>query len=96
MSLAVTVAFEIWPQHWNEFIDLMNQNAKASLELEAQCHQFDVCTDEARPHEVFLYEIYGSPEAFNHHLESDHFKTFDAAAYKMIKSKDVKTYRTVE
>ena len=96
MSLAVTVLFEIWPQHWDEFIELVNQNAKTSLKLEKQCHQFDVCTDEARPHMVFLYEIYESPAAFNDHLDSEHFKTFDAAVTKMIKTKDVKTYRTVK
>ncbi len=75
---------------------LMLANARTSLRDEDGCHQFDVATDPARTHEVFLYEIYTDRAAFEAHLASVHFKDFDAAVTGMIASKDLRTYSQVE
>ncbi|MCR9139291.1 MAG: antibiotic biosynthesis monooxygenase [Alphaproteobacteria bacterium] len=93
---AVAVTFKINSADWDRFMPLMLENAQASLHAETQCKQFDVCTDPARPLEVFLYELYDDADAFRHHLESDHFLAFDAAVADMIESKQVMTYGTVE
>lgn len=93
---AVTVTFKIRPASWNLFLPLMRQNAQTSLTEEAGCRQFDVCTDQARLGEVFLYEHYDSAAAFKLHLESEHFRAFDAAVADMIESKDVATFGIVE
>ncbi|MEM7291172.1 MAG: putative quinol monooxygenase, partial [Pseudomonadota bacterium] len=91
----VCVTLDILPRHLEQFMEIMELNAKTSLAQEPGCRQFDVCTDEARPNEVFLYEIYDSPEAFQHHLTSQHFIRFDADVSAMVKSKSVKTYAGV-
>ena len=95
MRFAVCVTFKIFPGHWVEFKRLMNENASTSLSSEEGCLQFDVCTDEDRPCELFLYEIYSSREAFQLHLGTDHFMRFDAQVTNMIEDKQVATYSEV-
>lgn len=95
MRFAVCVQFRIKPDAWDRFLPLMEENAKNSLAKEEGCLHFDVCSDAERPFEVFLYEIYASPEAFSEHLASDHFRQFDKDVEAMIAEKKVQTYRTV-
>ncbi len=92
---AVTVFFEIEEPHIGNFLPLMVANAKASLTEEPGCRQFDVCTDTDRPQQVFLYELYDDEEAFAAHLQTPHFKSFDAMTSSMIAQKDVRTFKKV-
>ena len=89
MSFAVCVTFVVKSDSLDEFMQLMCENAKTSLEEEEGCRQFDVCSDPKNPCEIFLYEIYDSPDAFQTHLQSLHFQSFDAAVTNMISSKAV-------
>ena len=70
---AVCVSFRIQPGRVGHFMALIKDNATKSLEMEDGCRRFDVCTDPNRPDEVFLYELYDSPDAFALHKASDHF-----------------------
>ena len=92
---AVVVRFKIKPEHWGQFMPLMQQNAQASVSLEPECKQFDVLTDPARPNEVLLYEIYTNAEAFQTHLKTPHFIAFDKQVSDMIDDKIVETYAEV-
>ena len=92
---AVTVTFTIKPDRRGAFMHAMVNNAAKSKELEAGCHQFDVCTDADRPDEVFLYELYEDSAAFDAHLQSDHFAAFAALEDDLIVDKTIRTYRTV-
>lgn len=92
---AVCVTFEIAPDHIGRFRDLVLAQAQTSIRSEPGCRRFDVLVDEDTPNEVFLYELYDDATAFDTHLESDHFRTFDADVKPMIKHKVVKTYRDV-
>ncbi len=92
---AVTVTFTLHPDRMEAFLPLIQENARTSLETEAGCHQFDICTDPDRVNEVFLYELYSDADAFQTHLASPHFKLFDEAVAGMVASKDVRLYRTV-
>jgi (4S)-4-hydroxy-5-phosphonooxypentane-2,3-dione isomerase len=70
----VIVDIQIKPQNRDEFLTAMLANAKASLELEPGCHQFDVVQDEADPNHLILYEIYQDKAAFEQdHLKRPHF-----------------------
>ncbi|MEH6646568.1 putative quinol monooxygenase [Sulfitobacter sp.] len=95
MPYAVVVTFVIKPQAFDEFLYLMWVNARKSLEVEAGCHQFDISTDPDRPNEVFLYEIYTDRAAFEAHLTSDHFKSFDGDTAEMTLTREVRTYTQV-
>lgn len=92
---AVCVTFTLRPGRIAEFLPLMQGNAQASLSGEDGCHQFDVATDQGRPDEVFLYELYTDRTAFDTHLASAHFNTFDAEVADMIANKIVRTYAEV-
>ena len=95
MAFAVCVTLSIRPGDWDRFIPLMHANAQASLCDEPGCQRFDVLTDPAYPDEVFLYEIYDSAEAFDAHLQPEHFRSFDAAVSEMVQDKVIKTYGEV-
>lgn len=92
---AVVVTLSLKPGVEDAFLALMHQNARTSLRSEAGCHQFDIATDPNRPDEVFLYELYSDPAAFDVHLKTAHFIAFDAATADMIARKDVRTFSQV-
>jgi len=81
----ITVDFEIKSEFVNEFRNRVLQQAKDSLKNEEKCFIFDVCFDEKNINKVFLYEIYQDKDAFDYHLKSDHYLSFD---------KDVKNWVT--
>ena len=81
----ITVDFEIKSEYVNEFRSRVLQQAKDSLNNEEKCFTFDVCFDEKKTNKVFLYEIYQDKNAFDYHLKSDHYLSFD---------KDVKNWVT--
>ena len=81
----ITVDFEIKSEFVNEFRNRVLQQAKDSLNNEKKCFTFDVSFDEKNTNKVFLYEIYQDKDAFDFHLKSDHYLSFD---------KDVKNWVT--
>jgi (4S)-4-hydroxy-5-phosphonooxypentane-2,3-dione isomerase len=88
----VSVQFTIKPERVAAFMPLIVDNARASREQEPGCRQFDVCTDPAAGNVVFLYEAYDDRAAFDAHLATAHYKSFDAAVADMVISKVVRTY----
>ena len=64
------------PDRVDEFLALIERQARTSLEQEAGCHQFDVCQSEEDPAQVLLYEVYDDAAAFDVHVETERFKTF--------------------
>lgn len=92
---AVVVTFEIEGTEFADFMPLMKANAATSLSDEPGCHQFDVCTDPAKPNHVFLYELYTDKAAFDVHLNSPHFKKFGTTTKHMIVDKTLNTYTEV-
>lgn len=88
----VTVQFEIHPEHVEEFRATVMQQSKDSLRSEPCCRQFDVCIDPDRPGSFFLYEKYDDSQAFQMHLDSAHFRRFDARVTPWVVSKDVRSW----
>ncbi|MEL6620083.1 MAG: putative quinol monooxygenase [Pseudomonadota bacterium] len=96
MPYAVTVVFDVAPDHRDTFVSHMLVNARASVRDEPGCLQFDVCTDPAHPGQVFLYEIYTDLAAFETHQTMPHFAAFGEAAGDLIAGKTVRTFDTVQ
>lgn len=92
---AVVVVFETKPEAGAAFLDLVRQNASASVRDEPGCRQFDVCADPDRPNDVFLYELYDDQAAFEAHKTTPHYISFDAATAPLIQSKQVRFYSQV-
>ena len=89
MSHAVVVQFELKPGILEEFRQLVQRQARLSLEREPGCEVFDVCLDPGNSYRVVLYEIYASAEDFAQHLASEHFRNFDSDTASMIANKTV-------
>ncbi|MXU66626.1 putative quinol monooxygenase [Oceanomicrobium pacificus] len=92
---AVTVRFTLKPGASDAFMPLMRDQARNSLTKEAGCHRFDILWDSGAPEEVFLYELYTDRAAFEHHMSTDHFSAFSAAAPDHVADKQVVTYDTL-
>jgi (4S)-4-hydroxy-5-phosphonooxypentane-2,3-dione isomerase len=88
----VTVDFHIHPEQKDAFMLSILANAKASLELEENCLQFDVCVAANDANHVFLYEIYRNKEDFDMHLKMPHFLDFNAKSTKQVISKSVHAF----
>lgn len=85
----VTVVFEVYPDQARRFLARVRQQAEESLAREEGCHRFDVCKDPEAETRVFLYEIYDHRAAFEAHLASPHYASFDREASTMIRAKSV-------
>ena len=89
----VTVEFRIADGCADKFLPRMRQQAQDSLEREADCVHFDVCVTSDDPNVVFLYELYRDPAAFQVHLESDHFKSFDADVADWVEARSIRQWQ---
>jgi (4S)-4-hydroxy-5-phosphonooxypentane-2,3-dione isomerase len=95
---AITVTFEIDQKSFENFLPLMHENAKASVREEPGCLRFDVLlpVEISTRRTVFLYEVYESRAAFDTHLSSPHFLSFDEATRDMIVAKSVTLFEAFE
>lgn len=89
---SVFVTIEVHAEHLEAFLPRMLQQAEDSIAREPACQTFEVWTSKDLPTTVQLYEVYDDASAFAAHLESDHFKDFDATVAGMIVSKTVLTF----
>lgn len=88
----VTVNFEVAPEFESQFGDAMLEQAQNSVEMEPDCHVFDVCTASDNDCSFYLYEKYTNAAAFDTHLASDHFKAFNTTVTPWVTSKTVSTW----
>lgn len=92
----VTVRFRIVAGQMTTFLPLIRENARRSVADEPGCAQFDVCVSPHHPDVVFLYELYHDRRAFDEHVASAHFKSFDQASGPLVAEKDVEIFARVE
>jgi len=90
--LVVHVEFSIDPAQLDQFLPLMQDNARESLALEPGCHQFDVSQDPRDPASILLYELYDDAAAFDAHKAMPHYLAFINATERMITSKTVRQW----
>jgi (4S)-4-hydroxy-5-phosphonooxypentane-2,3-dione isomerase len=90
--LVITVTFTIHDMHREVFRDAILANAQTSLEVEKGCRQFDVCQDQSGS-VFFLYELYDDDAAFDLHLKSQHFLSFNDASAAWVKDKRVDRFQ---
>lgn len=85
----ITVEFVLREGFEDVFVARVVQQARDSLDREPGCRRFDVSTDEGPPLRVFLYELYDDAAAFDAHLASEHFRSFDTDVAEMVEKKTV-------
>ena len=89
----ITVRFVINEKDIEKFKVRMSQQARDSLKLEKNCHQFDVCHDPNNKNIVFLYETYTDKNAFDIHLNSKHYLAFNDEVTSWVKEKIVTQFK---
>ncbi|MDO6708194.1 putative quinol monooxygenase [Photobacterium sp. 1_MG-2023] len=57
----------------DQYLAIMKENAKASVETEAGCLTFDVLVSQNDDHCFYLYEIYTSEAALAEHKQTSHY-----------------------
>lgn len=92
---AVVVSFTLKPGMRDAFLALVKDNAATSIREEPGCFRFDVMTA-ADGEDVLLYEIYADAAAFERHLATAHFRSFDTATRDLVVAKTVKRYSVFE
>jgi autoinducer 2-degrading protein len=89
MLFVVVVEFQLKPGARSQFRALIDANADASVKNEPGCLQFDVLEPEDEGDRVLLYEIYSDKAAFDAHLRTGHFHTFNRDSESLCLSKRV-------
>ena len=84
MPLALIVEMRIRPGRRSEFMPLILENARRSLEEEPGCRRFDVLLPAEGAERVVLYEIYDDENAFDAHRIAEHYIEFQAAARNLL------------
>ena len=88
-KLALVAEFGVRPERRGDFISLMKEHARLSLETEPGCEQFDVLAQEGSETSVFLYELYQDRHALEAHMNSPHLASARGSYEDMITSKPV-------
>jgi quinol monooxygenase YgiN len=88
-GFVIVVDFRIKPGRMADFRRLIDDNARASVRDEPGCSRFDVCADRKDPNRILLYEIYDDRAAFDAHLKTPHFASFNAASAALVAEKTV-------
>ena len=91
----VTVRFQIKPGQEDGFHAAILDQARNSLRLELDCHQFDVCRSPDSAGQILLYEVYTDAAAFDAHQKTDHFASFGDRVADMVEDKTVQTWNRV-
>jgi (4S)-4-hydroxy-5-phosphonooxypentane-2,3-dione isomerase len=94
-QFAIIVTFDIRADAYDRFVELVCANAAESVRSEPDCLRFDVMTPSAPQARICLYEIYTDRRAFEHHLATPHFLSFDRATRDMVTAKTVTDFSLV-
>jgi (4S)-4-hydroxy-5-phosphonooxypentane-2,3-dione isomerase len=94
--LALVVEFRIHPAHIEAFDAAIRANARASLDTEPGCRQFDVCRDPGDAQLFFLYELYDDDAAIQAHLQAPHYLQMDAVTAAWVEGKTVRKLQRVQ
>lgn len=94
-AFAITVEFRLKPGLLDVFRPLMLENASTSLRVEPGCRRFEVLIPAAATDRVFLYEVYDDRAAFEAHLQTTHFKSFDTAVKDMIAERAIHEFTLI-
>ena len=92
----VVVEFTVRVEFIECFLARVRQQAQDSLELEVNCHVFDINICFKNRNRVFLYEVYTDKTAFDAHLASAHFHDFNIAVQEWVSDKQLATFERLQ
>ena len=77
---------EIEPDYLDEYLSILKEESKASIELEPGVISIYPMYEKENPNEIRILEIYADREAYESHLQTPHFKKYKTTTLKMVKS----------
>lgn len=77
---------EIHPEHLNEYLTILKEEAEASVRLESGAISIYPMHKKENSNEIRILEIYKDKEAYESHLQTPHFKHYKTTTLKMVKS----------
>jgi quinol monooxygenase YgiN len=77
---------EIEPEYLNEYLSILKEEARASVELEPGVISIYPMFQKENPNEIRILEIYTDKKAYENHLQTPHFKHYKTTTLKMVKS----------
>jgi quinol monooxygenase YgiN len=83
-KFVLLVEFDVKPDSLDQFMKLIDTNARDSMANEPGCFQFDVMQTLDDPCRVVLYEVYASEEAFKAHMGMPHTQSFLGAVKPLV------------
>lgn len=93
-GFVILAEFDLFPEAAAEFLRRVRDNAGASVRDEPGCRRFDVLVPEGGDQDgtsrVVLYEIYDSPESFDAHLRTPHYRTFEESTKALVSGRSVR------
>lgn len=77
---------EIEPEFSEEYLSILKEESKASVELEPGVISIYPMYQKENPNEIRILEIYADKKAYQEHLETPHFKHYKTNTLQMVKS----------
>ncbi len=77
---------EILPEYLDEYLAILQEESRASVELEPGVISIYPMFQKEHPTQIRLLEIYKDREAYESHLQTPHFKHYKTATLHMVKS----------
>ena len=85
----IVAVLDVKPGAFDEFHQVALEDAADSVMKEAGCLEFNVLVPTTGTHQLALFEVYTSKEAFQTHMETPHFKKFTDAAERAVSGNNV-------
>lgn len=81
---AIFVTVKVKPDQRDRFLEVIEDDATASVRDEPGCVDFQVLQDRADPDTYYFYEVYRDEEAFKAHGQTPHFARWRAASEEVL------------
>ena len=94
-GFVIMVDFRLQAGSMSAFRRLIDANARASVRDEPGCRRFDVMVGKGETDRVMLYEIYDDRAAFEAHLKTPHFASFNTESAPLVSDKTIFEYTLV-
>lgn len=77
---------EIEPSFLKEYLDILNEEANASVKLEPGVISIFPMFQKENKNQIRILEIYADKDAYESHLKTPHFLKYKTTTVKMVKS----------
>jgi (4S)-4-hydroxy-5-phosphonooxypentane-2,3-dione isomerase len=94
-EFVLIVEMEVKPESIERFHELIAVNARASVETEPGCRQFDVMRSQDAANRILLYEVYDDLAAFEAHAKTAHVAAFFREARPLITTQTARRFERV-